>query len=148
MEQRAAATGVLAITGNVGRWVVQVSCPLCGGEDQRDTALHWDITVEQAQRLSDPARGEVIVTGHGCGIEKRPGVEFGIAPAVNNKCRQMFSGGAIFVHIAPPLHCMPLENARTTVRSYELCFPCRAGTGPRAVATARLMQGAPHEYVV
>jgi hypothetical protein len=47
MEKCPPPTGILPVAGDVGRWVTEISCAFCRGEDESNTPLYRDVTIEQ-----------------------------------------------------------------------------------------------------
>src|SRR5258706_348366 len=76
-----------------------------------DAPFDRNVTVEETERLSDPPGCQIIVSRHGSSVEKGARIQIGVATTIDDKGGQVFACRSILMHVALPLHGVPLENA-------------------------------------
>jgi len=111
---------VLPIARDIGGRVGQIARAFRGGNDQRDAAVDRHVAIEQAQRLGDPARVEVVIARHRFLEEKCARIAIRVAAAIERERGQRLAGRTIAMHVALPCERVRLHDRAATVRREKL----------------------------
>src|SRR5215510_13126440 len=111
MKECPPAASILSISGDVGWRISQILCSLRRSQHGRDAPFDRNVTIEETERLGDPPGRQIIVSRHGSIVEKGARIQIGVATTIDDKGGQVFACRSILMHVALPLHSVPLKNA-------------------------------------
>src|SRR5579872_6211677 len=137
----------LAIAGEVGRGRLEVAGALGGGQHDGDRALYRNVAIEQAERVSDHARGEIILAAQGRAVEIGVRVVLGVLALGDGQGRHLVAGLAVFFEPAGVGDRHPLPRPAKAVRRGELRRAGGVASRQVLVGATRVVHRAPDDGV-